>query len=165
MNADTKTLEQRALLQPKLENIISGYRINSDDADWLRGLLHQPALSNAAEAKGVEYDRHIVAGMLDALRKARNGDLSAAKGWHPNAIEQQQRLLRAADEADAEGVGTVCRKDIVAAISDAIADVRPPDKLTETKAEYWKAGARAVINVVNRALASAPSPETEGDDD
>ena len=34
-----------AVLRRKLENIISGYRINEDDADWLRGLVHKSAIA------------------------------------------------------------------------------------------------------------------------
>lgn len=38
MSAETSNA-RGDLLRPKLENIISGHRINADDADWLRGLL------------------------------------------------------------------------------------------------------------------------------
>lgn len=41
------------VLKPKLENIISGYRINEDDADWLRALLY-PAKDNAIGAGDLE---------------------------------------------------------------------------------------------------------------
>jgi hypothetical protein len=38
-----------ALLAPKLRNIISGYRINEDDARWLMGLLHDTLAEQPAE--------------------------------------------------------------------------------------------------------------------
>lgn len=45
------------LLKPKLENIISGHRINQDDADWLRALLYSPK-DNATGAADLEQALH-----------------------------------------------------------------------------------------------------------
>ena len=45
-NADAAGV--RTLLAPKLDMIISGYRINQDDADWLRGLLHRASAPPSA---------------------------------------------------------------------------------------------------------------------
>lgn len=40
-------------------------------------------------------------------------------------------------------------------IEDALQSVQPPKGLTELRAEYWKAGARKVIALVNVALIEA----------
>lgn len=44
------------MFKGKLENIISGYRINKDDADWLRALLddHKQLFSLREKIKALE---------------------------------------------------------------------------------------------------------------
>ena len=37
-------------------------------------------------------------------------------------------------------------------MQNRIAGIKPPDRMTELRAEYWKAGARAAIQQVNEAL-------------
>lgn len=44
------------------------------------------------------------------------------------------------------------QESVVQRIQQAMNELRPPEKLSETKAEYWKAGARAAVAAVNAAL-------------
>lgn len=62
-------------------------------------------------------------------------------------------LAAAPTPAEARGVGGV-----VPAIQRALNELKPP-KMTETRAEYWKAGVRAAIGAINAALA-ANKPDT-----
>jgi hypothetical protein len=47
-------------------------------------------------------------------------------------------------------------KRMVAAVQGAVNELRPPQHINETKAEYWKAGARAAIQAVDKAIQGVP---------
>lgn len=50
---------------------------------------------------------------------------------------------------------------IVSAIQRAMDNLKVPDSLSESKAEYWKAGARACIEAVNAALSDQPTRQED----
>jgi hypothetical protein len=60
-------------------------------------------------------------------------------------------------ERNAQGVDVLDRGNLIARIQQALNELQPP-KMTEARAEYWKAGARAAIAAVNAALAKFPEP-------
>ena len=42
-------------------------------------------------------------------------------------------------------------------VQNRIASIKPPERMTELRAEYWKAGARAALAQVNEALRALAS--------
>lgn len=82
----TNTDPVRALIAPKLDMIISGYRINQDDADWLRGLLHRASATQSAPV-GVEVGllRWVKAQADDPDANPRFRELYSALSQQPAA--------------------------------------------------------------------------------
>lgn len=207
----TETSNARGdLLRPKLENIISGHRINADDADWLRGLLATAPPPAAARGdvltspegdsfhgwaawlrdRGRSFDPYIQGPMFEQLARWMESlpeSALAAEGVQAGEVEQRVRRLQLDGgkyEVVRETWGETyalrhgerwrdltgdhlfahlfeaalsqqpAARGVVDALQRAAESAHVPPKVTETRGEYFKAGARAMLTAMNRELAA-----------
>lgn len=87
----------------------------------------------------------------DARQAAQRQETGVFSQWNACCYRDECRQ-RATDYAALQAKLGAVTKDALAKLQQAADSLRPPERLTELRAEYWKAGAVAAIEAMNAAL-------------